>query len=134
MPAFVGCVILESLESLEPLTGWTPVAERVVEVPDDPDASTWHVCWYQIDAKTLHERLPSLARAMRPHWYAHFLEGDNLCVVLSGSFFWAKASDKTTWREFIAFGDIVGIDRKWTENVPTELPDWVQAALQARRS
>jgi len=134
MRAFVGCVILESLDNLQALIGWKPVAERVVEMPDDPDATVWHVCWYQVDAKSLNERLASLARAMRPHWYAHFWEGDDLCVILSGKFFWAKASDKTTWRDFIAYGDTVGVDRKWTESVPTELPAWVQAVVQKPNS
>jgi len=134
MRTFVGCVILESLYGFQPLTGWKPVAERVVEMPDDPDTAVWHVCWYQVDAKSLNERLDSLALAMRPHWYAHFWEGDDLCVILSGRFFWAKASDQITWRDFIAYGDTVGVHRKWTENVPTELPAWVRAALQKPNS
>ncbi|HLN65407.1 MAG TPA: hypothetical protein VK464_28115 [Symbiobacteriaceae bacterium] len=126
---FVGCVILESLNSLDSLNGWQPIAERTVEMPDDPDATLWHVCWYQIDADTLNERLPALTAAMQPHWYAHFWEGDDLCVVLAGQFFWAKVSDRSTWEPFIAYGDSVGIERKWTERIPTDLPAWVQAAL-----
>jgi hypothetical protein len=123
-------VVLESLDSLEPLAGWRPVAQRAVEVPNDPDAAVWHVCWYQVDERSLSAGLDSLALAMRPHWYAHFWEGDDLCVILSGRFFWAKASDRLTWHDFIAYGDKVGVHRKWTERVPTQLPTWVQDALQ----
>lgn len=130
MCAFIGCVILESLEKETPLAGLQPIAERVVDMPDDPDATVWHVCWYRVDAAKLHNRLPALAEAMRPHWYAHFWAGDDLCVILSRAFFWAKASDRTTWQDFILYGDTIGVDRKWTESVPTELPAWVQAALQ----
>lgn len=130
MCMFVGCVILESLYGLQPLAGWKPVAERVVEMPDDPDATVWHVCWYRVDTESLNERLNSLALAMRPHWYAHFWQGDDLCVILSGRSFWVKASDKTTWHDFIAYGDTVGVHRKWTESVRAELPAWVQTALQ----
>nr|PZN42189.1 MAG: hypothetical protein DIU70_05515 [Bacillota bacterium] len=126
----MGCVILESLEHLEPLAGWKPVAERVAEMPDDPDATVWHVCWYQVDEASLRERLPALARAMRPHWYAHFWADDDLCVVLAGRFFWARASDRSTWQEFIAYGDSVGVERRWTENISTQLPAWVEAALR----
>ncbi|MHB8928719.1 MAG: hypothetical protein ACYC9Q_13905 [Bacillota bacterium] len=68
---------------------------------------------------------------MRPHWYAHFWDGDDLCLVLAGRAFWVKASDRATWREFISYGDTVGIERRWTENVPTVLPEWVEAALRA---
>lgn len=130
MRRFVGCVILESLDCAEALLEWKPIAEQIVEMPDDPDAAVWHVCWYQVNEESLHDRLDSLAKAMRPNWYAHFWEGDDLCIILSGKAFWAKASDKTTWRDFIAFGDTVGVDRKWTERVPTQLPAWVQAAMQ----
>jgi hypothetical protein len=129
MRRFFGSVIRESLQTEAPLVAWTPFVERVFEMPDDPDAKEWHVCWYQLDEADLRSRLPALAEAMRPHWYAHFWEGDDLCVVLAGQFFWPKASDRATWHPFIAHGDSVGIDRKWTESVPTTLPAWVQAAL-----
>jgi hypothetical protein len=100
-------------------------------MPGDPDAAVWHVCWYRIDRSSLVSLLPRLAEALRHHWYAHFWEGDDLCVVLPGRIFWVKASDRTTWRDFIAYGDLVGVERKWTENIPTKLPAWVQEALAA---
>ncbi len=129
---FVGCVINESLSHKGAMAGLDPVAERVVDRPTDPDATTWHVRWYQLDEASLRARLPGLAEAMRPQWYAHFWSGDDLCVVLAGRTFWAKASDRTTWREFIAYGDKAGIERQWTENIPTVLPDWVAAALDRK--
>lgn len=127
MRTFVGCVIGESLWDESPLAGLKPMAQRVVEVPDDPDATIWHVRWYRLDEAELRRRLLPLAKAMRPHWYGHFWAGDDLCVILSGRWFWAKASDKTTWDGFIAYGETVGVGRKWTGNVPTTLPEWVQA-------
>ncbi|MGE5674724.1 MAG: hypothetical protein ACM3XM_12785 [Mycobacterium leprae] len=130
MRTFVGCVILESLNSSEPLSEWKPFASRVEERPDSPDAPVWHVHWYQVDGERLNQHLASLAKAMRPDWYAHFWDGDDLCVILAGKSFWAKVSDRSTWRDFQAYGDTIGIDRKWTESVPTQLPAWVQAALQ----
>lgn len=129
MRTFIGCVILESLTDSAPLAWLLPVAQRVSEMPDDPDATTWHVNWYHISESELRDRLPALAAAMRPHWYAHFWSGDDLCVILPGKSFWAKASDKSTWQDFIAYGDTVGVERKWTESVPTTMPDWVRDAL-----
>jgi len=132
MGKFFGNVILESLQTEAALNGLFPVAERRVEMPDDPDATTWHTRWYLLNAEALNDRLSALARAMRPHWYAHFWWGDDLCVILSGRFFWAKASDRSTWHPFIAYGDTVGVERKWTERVPTQIPEWVQAAIQEK--
>jgi len=127
MRTFVGCLIAESLDTETPLAGPKPFAERSVHVPDDPDATTWHVRWYRISESELRRRLPELARVMRPHWYGHFWEKDDLCVILSEKFFWAKVSARETWQDFIDYGDQVGVERKWTENVPTRLPDWVEA-------
>ncbi|HYG56911.1 MAG TPA: hypothetical protein VD902_02440 [Symbiobacteriaceae bacterium] len=129
MCLFYGCVILESLKSKAPLTGWTPLAQRVVDMPDDPDATVWHVQWFQLREQDLLSRLPALAEAMRPNWYAHFWEGDDLCVILGNRFFWASSAKKETWQAFIAYGETVGVGRKWTESIPTQLPSWVQAAL-----
>ncbi len=126
---FIGSVILESLTDLDPVDGLRSVAERIVDMPDDPDAQLWHVRWYRLGEDELRSRLPALARAMKPHWYAHFWQGDDLCVIMAGRFFWAKASDRSTWQELIAYGDTVGVERKWTERIPTELPAWVQEAL-----
>jgi hypothetical protein len=96
---------------------------------NDPDSTTWRLCWYRIGEEDLRGRLPALAEAMRPHWYAHFFEGDDLCVILAGRHFWVSASNRATWQDFLAHGDTVGVDRRWTENVPTKLPPWVLAAL-----
>ncbi len=133
MRVFTGSVILESLETDAPLEELITMAERVVDMPRDPDAAVWHVRWYRMDEASLRGRLPALARAMRPHWYAHFWEGDDLCVIMSRRCFWAKASDRATWGEFIAYGDTVGVERKWSENIPTVLPAWVQAAHSASK-
>lgn len=133
MGTFVGCVILESLDTDAPVQGLIPIAERVVDMPRDPDATVWSVRWFEIGEEDLRRRLPLLAQAMRPHWYAHFWGGDDLCVILSKRFFWAKASDRSTWDEFVAYADTVGVDRKWTQNISTVLPAWVQASHSARR-
>lgn len=129
MRSFLGCVIRESLLDQAPLDGWAPVAEKVVEMPDDPDAKVWTVAWFQVSEVALRQRLYDLAAATRPNWYAHFWSGDDLCVILAGAAFWAKASDHSTWQPFIAYGDTVGVERKWTEQVPTEAPAWVLEAL-----
>lgn len=130
MDTFVGCVIAESLKTEAPLRGLQPIAERVTHVPDDPDSTTWHVRWYQVDEDDLRRRLPELAQAMKPHWYGHFWRQDDLCVILAGKVFWATASDRSTWQDFIDYGEEVGLGRKWTESIPTKLPEWVAAQLK----
>jgi hypothetical protein len=69
MRVFTGSIILESLETDAPLEGLTSIAERVVNMPRDPDAPVWHVRWYRIGEAGLRDRLSALAQAMRPHWY-----------------------------------------------------------------
>lgn len=39
-----------------------------------------------------------------------------------------SASDRSTWAPMLAHGDAVGIERKWTETIPTTLPAYVRAA------
>lgn len=131
MQSFIGCVVLESLSDQAALAGLSPLAERIASVPEDPDATTWHVQWFQLPGAELHSKLPELAAAMKPHWYAHFWSGDDLCVILAGKAFWASAADRSTWQEFIRYGDTVGVERRWTESIPTAVPDWVRPFLPA---
>lgn len=129
MRQFVGCVIDESLADIRAVAGLTPVASRRADMPGDPDAEVWHTRWYLLDAAQFERLLPAVTAAMRPHWYAHFWSGDDLCVILAGRHFWASASDKATWEPFIQYGNSVGVERKWTERISTTLPGWVEAAL-----
>lgn len=126
---FVGCVILESLRDTSPLANLMPIAERVADMPNDPDAKVWHVCWYQLDQATLESRLNGLAAAMKPQWYAHFWHNDDLRVILAGRTFQLSAADRTTWEPMLAYGDTVGIARQWTERIPTTLPEFVANSL-----
>ena len=127
-----GCVVLESLNDPQAVAGWTPVVERVSNMPDDPEAKVWHVRWYHLRKADVAGRLGQLSAAMRPQWYAHFWRDDELYVILAGRAFRLSASDRSTWAPMLAYGDKVGIDRKWTETIPTTLPAYVQDALAAQ--
>jgi hypothetical protein len=129
---FVGCLIDESLSDLSVTEGWAPVAERVVEVPDDPDATIWHVRWYQVSEAELASRLDGLADAMRRNWYGHFWAGERLCVILPRRIFWLPVTYSAEWEEMIAYGESVGVGRRWTERIPTQLPEWVAEAIERR--
>jgi hypothetical protein len=102
------------------------IAEKVSHVPNDPDSTVWHVRWYHVSEGPLRALLPKLAETIRPHWYAHFWTGDDLCVIMAGGVFWAKVSDRSSHAEFIAYGDTVGVGRKWLEQIPMELPTWAR--------
>jgi hypothetical protein len=127
---FIGCVILESLSDARPLQGLSHFVERVAEMPDDPDAKVWHVRWYQLDQAELASRLEGLASAMKPQWYAHFWQDDDLRVILAGRTFQLSVSDRTTWEPMLSYGDTVGIARNWTERIPTALPEYVANSLR----
>jgi hypothetical protein len=132
MRRFVGCIIEESLTDNSVLGRLPVMAERVSHMPNDPDATVWHVRWYQVAEDLLLALLPRLAETIRPHWYAHFWAGDDLCVVMPGRVFWAKISDPASHAEFVAYGDTVGIERKWSEQIPTVLPAWATQNDHAR--
>jgi hypothetical protein len=127
---FLGCIIAESLEDMAPVAGLAPVAEKVSEMPDDPDATVWHTRWYQLDQPHLERRLPALAAAMRRNWYAHFWREELLCVILPGRVFWLDAGDQAARAELIAYGETVGVGRRWTSSIPTVAPAYVQEALR----
>ncbi|HWI63176.1 MAG TPA: hypothetical protein VNT75_15140 [Symbiobacteriaceae bacterium] len=128
---YIGCVILESLSDLTVLDGWTTIAKKVVDMPNDPDAQVWHVCWYRLSEAQLKGRLDRLAAAMRPHWYAHFWQEDDLCVILAGRAFWLSAGDRTAWEPMLAYADATGLERRYSETIPTTLPDYVREAVGA---
>ena len=129
MRMFIGAIIEESVFDTIVLAGLPVIAERVSKMPTDSDATVWHVRWYRVEESALRIRLPELSKAMRPRWYAHFWEGDDLCVILAGKAFWAKISDRSSHAEFLDYGDTVGVERKWTKTVPTTIPDWVRRAM-----
>lgn len=109
---YIGCVILESLGDQHSLDGLAHLVERVVDMPNDPDAEVWHVRWYRLDQAELESRLDGLAAAMKPQWYAHFWRGDDLRVILAGRVFAVSVADRATWEPMLAYGDSVGIERK----------------------
>lgn len=130
MDHFVGCLIEESLADPAVVADWAPFAEKVVAVPDDPDATVWHVHWYLVGEAVLQERLGALVAAMKPNWYGHFWAGERLCVILPERHFWLPTIRTAEWDEMIEYGESVGVERRWTERVPTTLPEWVAQALR----
>lgn len=126
---FLGCLIEESLFDPSVVADWAPFAEKVVAVPEDPDATVWHVRWYRVPKAALLGRLDALAASMRPNWYGHFWAGERLCVILPGRIFWLPTSYTADWDEMIDYGESVGVERRWTERIPTVLPEWVAEAL-----
>lgn len=126
---FLGCLIEESLFDPAVVASWAPFVQKVVSVPEDPDATVWHVNWYRVAEEALLGRLDALAAAMKPNWYGHFWAGDRLCVILPGRIFWLPTSYTREWDEMIEYGESVGVERRWTERIPTVLPDWVAEAL-----
>lgn len=94
-------------------------SERVQEVRGQPEP-VWHIRQYGLPQDTLVVLLPRLAAAIRPGWYIHlFNVADGvLYVVLKDRFFKLPTKRDQSWEEMIAHGESVGLDRRWTENVP----------------
>ncbi|MCC7146795.1 MAG: hypothetical protein IT443_10140 [Phycisphaeraceae bacterium] len=93
--------------------------ERREDRPTEPDP-IWHVRQYGIPRDQVAGLLPELAAAIKRGWYMHLfnIQDGVLYVVLKGRFFKLPLKRDASWDEMIAYGESVGLDRKWSQNVP----------------
>lgn len=121
---FVGEIILESLVDpsvLEPFKAFV-VSSRTAEVQDFVP-SRWHIHRYRMPIDQVKARIPRLENNIdKNQWYIHFYsEDDNqMFVVLSGRTFELPKRKDAAWNEMIAYGEKVGVGRRWTENIPVD--------------
>lgn len=117
-------IIVESLANtgvLEELAAYFE-KERLQEVSNDPQP-LWHIRQYEVPRHKVASLLPQLAAAIKPGWYIHLfnIEDGILYVVLKGRSFKLPAKRDERWEEMIAYGQSVGLNRKWTQNVPLKV-------------
>jgi hypothetical protein len=62
-----------------------------------------------------------LANNMKEDFYNHFVDSQNLLVVVfKGRYFMVDKHDKTTWDEMIRYGETVKVGSQWTMNIPVD--------------
>ena len=85
--------------------------------------NTWNIHRYKLPEKELKLLIPRLEQSFcSGEWYIHFVsqQEDKMVVVLRGKHFWLPKKRDKSWDVMIAYGESVGVGRKWTENIPTD--------------
>jgi hypothetical protein len=114
-------IIVESVEdkdSLRELEGYLE-KERVADMPGEPE-KVWHIRQYGMPKDRVETIAAMLVKAIKRGWYIHLFNKAEgvLYVVLAGRYFRLPAIRDGHWDEMIAYGQTVGVDRVWTENIP----------------
>ena len=112
-------VIEESLEDRETLELLKPffVSRRIEEVPDDP-VPVWHTNEYHVPDGDISGLLPVLEQQVKPTWYIHAFNDEQLIVVLRGKSFHISPYRDETWDSMIAYGESAGVERRYIESIP----------------
>ncbi len=67
------------------------------------------------------QALPQLEQSIgNGGWYIHFYSdvGDKMFVVFKGKCFVVGKHKDQSWNEMIAYGESIGVERRWTETIP----------------
>lgn len=116
-------IIVESIgdpNTLEAIRAWL-VHERIDEMPIEEEP-VWHIREYRGPANQLERTIQMLESSIKPGWYIHLFNtaGQVLYVVLHGKSFRLPLQRDERWEPMIAYALTVGVDRKWTENIPVD--------------
>ncbi len=119
---FVGEIIRESLIDPSVLEEFREylVTTRTVTV-ENFVPSLWHIGRYRLPIEQVLKLTSQLVNNINNSaWYVHFYseETDEMYVVLSGQIFTLLKHRDPSWDEMIAYGEKVGVGRRWTENIP----------------
>jgi hypothetical protein len=121
---FTGEVIRESLIDPSVLEGFREylVKTRTATV-ENFVPPLWHIGRYQLPLEQVLRLIPRLVNNINDGaWYVHFYSEttDEMYVVLSGKSFKLPKHRDASWDEMIAYGEKVGVGRRWTENIPVD--------------
>ena len=124
---YIGDIIVESLEypSKIDFIESDCTKERIVDMPAE-DVKVWHIKRYSISHKTLLQLIPVLeTNFVNGEWYIHFYskETNEMYVILKNRHFLISKYKDASWDEMIAYGEKVGVGRKWTENIPVDFSE-----------
>jgi hypothetical protein len=114
-------IILESIdhpENLDAIQNWL-VEERIEDRPTEEEA-IWHVREYHLPMDRMNDVTQMLEIAIKPGWYIHIFNMTEkvLWVILHGKTFKLPVQKGESWEPMIAYGLSVGVERRWTDNIP----------------
>jgi len=88
--------------------------------------SLWHIGRYRLPLDQVLKLILRLEKNINNGaWYVHFYSDttDELYVVLSGRIFKLPKHRDVSWNEMIAYGEKIGVGRRWTEHIPVDFKD-----------
>ena len=121
---YVGDIILESLEDPSEIDFIKKfcIHERVSDMPSE-EVKTWHVNRYRITREIVLQLVAILEKNfVNGAWYIHFYntEKNQMYVILKGRHFLLPKFRDASWDKMIAYGESIGVGRRWTENIPVD--------------
>ncbi len=124
---YIGEIILESLENTARIDFIESYCtkERIADMPAE-DVKMWHIKRYNISGEVLLQLIPLLENNfVNGEWYIHFynIDKNEMYVILKNRHFLISKYKDASWDEMIAYGEKVGVGRRWTENIPVDFSD-----------
>lgn len=121
---YTGEIIRESLRDPSVLDAFAEYRVQArTAIVENFTPSLWHIERYRLPS----DQVPSLTAHLvnninNNQWYVHFYSEttDEMHVVLSGRIFKLPKHRDPSWDEMIAYGESVGVGRRWTENIPVD--------------
>lgn len=124
---YIGDIILESLVDPAKIDFIQKfcIHERIADKPSEK-IKIWHVRRYRLSHETVLQLRPILENNfVNGEWYIHFynIEKNEMYVILKGRHFLLPKYKDASWDEMIAYGETVGVGRRWTANIPVDFAD-----------
>lgn len=85
-------------------------------------AATRHIREYHVPTIELNDLINELKKNIKKEWYSYiFNVADNiLFVIMTGKCFILPTQKNASWQKMIAYGQQIGIEKKYLENIPLE--------------
>ena len=121
VPKYSCAIILESLENIDFLKAIEQykTGSRIEDMPDELE-KLWHINSYDFDVDMIETLLPILEKEIKTAWYIHIfsVERNEIFVIMKNKSFQLCGTCDESWEEMIAYGESIGLERKWTKNIP----------------
>lgn len=119
---YTGEIIVESLEDKSVLTllETYKIKSRRAEMPNE-QVKVWNINRYCLDEAALMQALGQLEQSIgKGGWYIHFYSdlGNKMFVIFKGKYFVVAKHRDQSWNDMISYGESIGVERRWTENIP----------------
>lgn len=119
---YTGEIIVESLVDKSILASLETykIKSRRTEMPNE-QVKVWNINRYCFDETALMRAFPQLEQSINSGaWYIHFYSdlGNKMFVIFKGKHFVVAKHKDSSWNEMILYGESIGVERKWTENIP----------------